>query len=84
MFPAQYNASIFIAQHGSWNREPEIGYRLMNAQVDLNGTTTSYSIFAEGWLQGPDTPSPGVWGAFTLMYCLLPACHHAFERAHIV
>lgn len=27
MFPAQYNNTIFNAQHGSWDRVPPIGYR---------------------------------------------------------
>ena len=28
MFPADYRNQIFIAEHGSWNRFPPIGYRI--------------------------------------------------------
>lgn len=51
MFPPQYRNQIFIAEHGSWNRRNKIGYRIM--LVNLKGNQpTSYTVFAEGWLQG--------------------------------
>ncbi len=51
MFPSQYRNQIFIAEHGSWNRRNKIGYRIM--LVNLKGNQpTSYTVFAEGWLQG--------------------------------
>src|SRR5512146_1418442 len=51
MFPEKYKNSIFIAEHGSWNRSNKIGYRV--SFVKLNGNTpVSYEPFAEGWLQG--------------------------------
>ena len=51
MFPPQYRNSIFIAEHGSWNRSVPIGYRV--TRVTLNGNRAErYEIFAEGWLQG--------------------------------
>jgi len=51
MFPDEYRQQIFIAEHGSWNRTTPLGYRVM--LVKLNGNTVqSYSVFAEGWLQG--------------------------------
>ena len=56
MFPPQYRNSIFIAEHGSWNRSVPIGYRV--TRVTLNGNRAErYEVFAEGWLQG-DT----AWG----------------------
>lgn len=56
MFPPQYRNSIFIAEHGSWNRSAPIGYRV--TRVTLNGNRAErYEVFAEGWLQG-DT----AWG----------------------
>jgi len=56
MFPPQYRNSIFIAEHGSWNRSVPIGYRV--TRVTLNGNQAErYEVFAEGWLQG-DT----AWG----------------------
>jgi glucose/arabinose dehydrogenase len=56
MFPAQYKNQIFIAEHGSWNRQVPIGYRITLVRLD-NGTPVSYEVFAEGWLQGEEA-----WG----------------------
>lgn len=50
-FPTKYRHAIFIAQHGSWNRSTPIGYRLMAAFPQPDGTVTT-EVFAEGWLQG--------------------------------
>jgi glucose/arabinose dehydrogenase len=49
-FPAQYKHQIFIAEHGSWNRSSPLGYRVMLVTLEGN-RVTSYSVFAEGWLQ---------------------------------
>lgn len=51
LFPAEYRNSIFIAEHGSWNRSTPIGYRLTRVRVE-NNRAVSYEVFAEGWLQG--------------------------------
>jgi len=51
MFPAEYRNQIFIAEHGSWNRSVPIGYRVMVAKIEGN-KVTSFTPFAEGWLQG--------------------------------
>jgi glucose/arabinose dehydrogenase len=51
MFPEQYRKGLFIAQHGSWNRSVPIGYRIMFVALD-GDRVTSYTTFAEGWLQG--------------------------------
>ena len=51
MFPEPYRRQIFIAEHGSWNRIPPIGYRITLVRLE-NGKTASYEVFAEGWLQG--------------------------------
>lgn len=50
MFPESYHGKIFIAEHGSWNRDTPIGYRI--TVVDPLHPKQSYDIFAEGWLQG--------------------------------
>ena len=50
MFPAEYHNGIFIAEHGSWNRNTKIGYRLEWIQLNENETVKK-EIFAEGWLQ---------------------------------
>jgi glucose/arabinose dehydrogenase len=55
MFPSEYQNQIFIAEHGSWNRDEKIGYRI--SIVRLNGNNSvSYETFAEGWQNG-DTVS---------------------------
>lgn len=51
MFPEKYRNAIFIAEHGSWNRSDPIGYRVVAAFPQADGTATSENI-AEGWLQG--------------------------------
>ena len=56
MFPSEYQNQIFIAEHGSWNRSEKIGYRITLASRDEQGHL-SYSVFAEGWLQGQEA-----WG----------------------
>jgi glucose/arabinose dehydrogenase len=52
-FPAAYRGSIFIAEHGSWNRTRPIGYRVMVVDVK-GGQASDYRVFAEGWLQGSE------------------------------
>lgn len=50
-FPSAYRNRIFIAEHGSWNRSPKLGYRI--SMVTLSGNdAVHYEPFAEGWLQG--------------------------------
>jgi len=54
MFPPQYKNSIFIAEHGSWNRSTPIGYRVIVAFLDESGNVTKTEPFAEGWLKNGD------------------------------
>ena len=49
MFPESYRKQIFIAEHGSWNRIPPIGYRITLVRLK-DGQAASYETFAEGWL----------------------------------
>lgn len=53
MFPDEYHGSVFIAEHGSWNRSEKIGYRISRVTLDGN-SATGYEIFADGWLQGDE------------------------------
>ncbi len=55
-FPTPYQGKIFIAEHGSWNRNTPIGYRITIADPNKNATQ-KYAIFAQGWLT-----DKGVWG----------------------
>ena len=50
-----------MAQHGSGDRTPAVGYRIMTLRVLPNGTVASYDVFAEGWLQNPGKRQ--FWGA---------------------
>ena len=56
-FPPDYNGDIFVASHGSWNRQPPDGYRIFRVRMD-RGRAVSYDIFAQGWL----TPEYQFWG----------------------
>ena len=51
MFPAEYRHSLFIAEHGSWNRSEKTGYRVRRVRVSSGGEISS-EVFAEGWLEG--------------------------------
>ncbi|MGV3636263.1 MAG: PQQ-dependent sugar dehydrogenase [Flavobacteriales bacterium] len=54
MFPERYRNAIFIAEHGSWNRSRPIGYRVVAAFPQPDGTALT-EVFAEGWLDGART-----------------------------
>lgn len=49
MFPDSWRNSIFIAEHGSWNRSEPVGYRVARVVVS-DGEANSYDVFASGWL----------------------------------
>ena len=51
MFPAEYKNQVFIAEHGSWNRQQPIGYRVTLVRVQ-GERAVKYETFAAGWLQG--------------------------------
>ena len=50
-WPAQFDGSVFIGEHGSWNRDPPIGYRISNVALDSGGRQAAgHTVFASGWL----------------------------------
>ncbi len=51
MFPEEYRGQVFFAEHGSWNRDEKIGYRISLVKLK-DGKAASYETFAQGWLQG--------------------------------
>jgi glucose/arabinose dehydrogenase len=55
-FPQEYRGAIFIAEHGSWNRDQKSGYRVTVVKLK-NGKAASYEPFAQGWLQNEQS-----WG----------------------
>lgn len=59
MFPEAYRGNLFIAEHGSWNRDEKIGYRVSLVNVGNDGEASSYETFASGWL---DNEKQEAWG----------------------
>jgi glucose/arabinose dehydrogenase len=50
-WPAEYEGTVFVAQHGSFNSTPPVGYRVANVALGPDGrTATNHTVFAEGWL----------------------------------
>lgn len=58
MFPPEYRNAIIVAEHGSWNREHKLGFRVMVVRLDGN-KAVSYEPLVTGWL---DEQSQKVWG----------------------
>lgn len=58
-FPEQYKNKAFVAQHGSWNRDDKIGYRVMQVKLDENGQAAGYEPFITGWLNEQEQEA---WG----------------------
>ncbi|MDP3963053.1 MAG: PQQ-dependent sugar dehydrogenase [bacterium] len=48
VFPEQWQKKLFIAYHGSWNRQPPSGYKVVAADIE----TGEIMDFATGWLEG--------------------------------
>jgi glucose/arabinose dehydrogenase len=61
MFPAEYQNNIFIAMHGSWNRNTKHGYNVMRVVLDDKGNATSMKPFLEGFLTD-EKGDPPMWG----------------------
>jgi glucose/arabinose dehydrogenase len=55
MFPPEYRKSIFIAEHGSWNRSIPMGYQIVRVQLE-GDKVVAQEVFASGWL--PPDPKP--------------------------
>jgi glucose/arabinose dehydrogenase len=50
MFPAQYKDTMFIARHGSWNREKMSGYDVISVTPSADGKSASMKPFLAGFL----------------------------------
>src|SRR4051812_24652549 len=61
MFPADYQNNIFIAMHGSWNRETKQGYNVMRVKVDEKGNASKPEPFLTGFLTD-EKADPPMWG----------------------
>jgi glucose/arabinose dehydrogenase len=58
MFPPEYAGAIILAEHGSWNREQKLGYRVMVVRLD-GDKAVSYEPLISGWL---DEKTDQAWG----------------------
>jgi glucose/arabinose dehydrogenase len=58
MFPPEYKNAVIIAEHGSWNREHKLGYRVMVVRLD-GDKAVSYEPLVTGWL---DDSGDQAWG----------------------
>lgn len=50
MFPTHYRKQLFVAQHGSWNRSPPQGYRVVMVTI-ASGKAVDEEVVVDGWLQ---------------------------------
>jgi len=58
-FPAEYQGDIFSSQHGSWNRDPRVGYEVIRVPLHQTGKATGeYEDFVTGFV----LPDGRVWG----------------------
>jgi hypothetical protein len=48
-FPDAFRGALFIAFHGSWNRQPPTGYKVV-AVIFKNGNPVKVEDFLTGWL----------------------------------
>jgi len=56
-FPAEYQGSAIVAQHGSWNRSKPVGYQLMRVKFDAQHRVSGKEVFIDGWLNNGE-----IWG----------------------
>lgn len=58
VFPAEYRGDLFVALHGSWNRNSRTGYKVVRAKLQNGKPTGEYEDFLTGFV----ADSRGVWG----------------------
>lgn len=47
--PGAYREGLFVAQHGSWNRQPPAAPKLLHVTFDAQGAPTGVKDFVTGW-----------------------------------
>jgi len=57
-FPEKYQNSLFVAEHGSWNRSEKTGYRVIHVQLNGNDIVR-VEPFITGWLNKEEDET---WG----------------------
>jgi glucose/arabinose dehydrogenase len=58
MFPADYRGDAFVTLHGSWNRTPRTGYKVVRLRFKGNAPTGEYDDFMTGFV----VDDAHVWG----------------------
>ncbi|MEO5560271.1 MAG: PQQ-dependent sugar dehydrogenase, partial [Dokdonella sp.] len=58
MFPADYRGDAFVTLHGSWNRTPRTGYKVVRLRFKDNVPTGEYDDFMTGFVDD----DAHVWG----------------------
>jgi Raf kinase inhibitor-like YbhB/YbcL family protein len=61
-FPPEYNASAFVAMHGSWNRKPPSGYDVERIVFTPSGNFERFEPFVSGFLEKQPDGSFGFFG----------------------
>jgi len=51
-FPEQYQNTLFMALHGSWNRSEKSGYKVLAVHTDKGGNIIGTTDFLSGFLDG--------------------------------
>ncbi len=59
-FPAKYRGGAFIAFHGSWNREPQDGYRVTFVPWKGSAPAGASETFADGFAGAQKGPGPSL------------------------
>ncbi len=57
-FPASYRGDIFVASHGSWNRDHRTGYKIIRVFTPNGKATGEYEDFVTGFV----LDNAKVWG----------------------
>lgn len=58
VFPADYRGDLFVALHGSWNRNSRTGYKVVRAKLQNGKPTGEYEDFLTGFV----VDGRSVWG----------------------
>ncbi|MEO7431919.1 MAG: PQQ-dependent sugar dehydrogenase [Dokdonella sp.] len=58
MFPKAYNGDAFVTLHGSWNRDPRTGYKVVRLRFNDGTPTGEYDDFMTGFV----VDETHVWG----------------------
>jgi glucose/arabinose dehydrogenase len=58
VFPSDYRGDLFVAFHGSWNRNSRTGYKVVRVKLQNGKPSGEYEDFLTGFV----APGGGVWG----------------------